>query len=423
MPKFRLFACTWNIATLDPPPEGSMLHDFLLVQQTPAPDMYVIGLQEVSSKPHHYVRDSLVEDPWTEWICTELGPRGYVKVKDIRLQGLVLLVLSKLDHVPFIRNIHTNYTRTGLGGFWGNKGAVTVRFGLYGASVCLVNCHLEPHLEGWNQRNKDYFTIINDQYFDTCQTTQILDHDYVIWLGDLNYRIADLKTDDVKDLINWDKLDILKTKDQLCLSQEAGDAFIDFQEGELTFPPTYKLDAGTTNYDSSAKKRKPGWCDRILWKVNKDKEERRNLQMELDRYDSHRAVLWSDHIPVSADLRLKILKTEMKPLVRFHTTWPWSQQRDCECIYTVDIDTRTDSWDWIGLFKIGFRHYKDCVTYVWAVKDGEALQHGCKVRFECNYLPKDTTCHYVLGYFSSLTDSILGVSEAFQILSPGLSEE
>lgn len=37
------------------------------------------------------------------------------------MQGLLLLVFVKHVHLPFIRDIHTHYTRTGLYGYWVRK--------------------------------------------------------------------------------------------------------------------------------------------------------------------------------------------------------------------------------------------------------------------------------------------------------------
>ena len=32
-----------------------------------------------------------------------------------------------------------------MGGYWGNKGCVGVRWSVYGVSVCVLNCHLAAH--------------------------------------------------------------------------------------------------------------------------------------------------------------------------------------------------------------------------------------------------------------------------------------
>jgi len=37
------------------------------------------------------------------------------------MQGLLLLIFVKHVHLPFIRDIHTHYTRTGLYGYWVRK--------------------------------------------------------------------------------------------------------------------------------------------------------------------------------------------------------------------------------------------------------------------------------------------------------------
>jgi hypothetical protein len=51
----------------------------------------------------------------------------------------------------------------------------------------------------------------------------------------------------------------------------SGRAFENYLEGNIDFKPTYKYIAGTDSYDNrpDGKIRTPGWCDRILWKINK----------------------------------------------------------------------------------------------------------------------------------------------------------
>src|SRR5690242_18361634 len=71
-----------------------------------------------------------------------------------------------------------------------------------------------------------------------------------------------------------------------------GRCFRGFVEPALTFPPTYKFDAGTDVYDSSSKRRIPSWTDRILFRPHEAIEAR--------EYNSSRRVRSSDHRPVYA---------------------------------------------------------------------------------------------------------------------------
>lgn len=40
------------------------------------------------------------------------------QVTSQRMQGLLLLVFAKYFHLPFLRGVQTETTRTGLGGYW-----------------------------------------------------------------------------------------------------------------------------------------------------------------------------------------------------------------------------------------------------------------------------------------------------------------
>lgn len=63
-----------------------------------------------------------------------------------------------------------------------------------------------------------------------------------------------------------------------------------FQEAALNFPPTFKYNRGTDQYDSSEKMRIPAYCDRILF---------RGSRIQQTTYERHE-IKMSDHRPVSA---------------------------------------------------------------------------------------------------------------------------
>ncbi|CAH2980966.1 unnamed protein product [Chilo suppressalis] len=313
MDTLRCYFVTWNVATKSPGQDLNSLLDFpsQYNKNKPLPDFYVLGLQEVKSQPQNMLMDSLFTDPWTSSFNKILCRQGFIIAKSTRLQGLVLLVYTHLKHVMHLRDIEAQYTKTGLGGMWGNKGAVSVRFNIYGCSVCFVNSHLTAHDHLLADRINDYNAIIKQHEYHAGETTNILYHDYVFWLGDLNFR-TDHPPDDsptaeeiveALNTVEKDKYSNLLKHDQLLAVMETGEAFSEFVEPEIRFPPTYKFSIGGDEYDV---KRKPSWTDRILYKVIANNYENVTLRVDLLSYNHMPHYTVSDHKPVVALYSIKI---------------------------------------------------------------------------------------------------------------------
>lgn len=243
-----------------------------------------------------------------------------------------------------------------------------------------------------------------------------MDHSYVFWMGDLNYRINET-IENIKGLCAKQEYSTLWEHDQLLQGQKQGKCFVNFHEGELKFPPTYKYKPGTNDYDTeSGKYRKPAWTDRILWKISEEK----NNSVQMEAYTSRQSYLTSDHRPVGATLTVDLsdaVSSMEDPII-----WkpdlmslPWYGNEDGLCVYVVK-NYKTYSWDWIGLYRVGFQHVYDYEMYEWAVGDGDEYgENGCAVLFDC--LPEEAG-HYVMCYYSYKLDCIISVSDPFEILPP-----
>lgn len=407
-----IYLVTWNVVGRAPTEELKSLLN--LDDNRHVVDIYAIGLQEVNAKPHAFLLDMVCEDYWTKAFRDLLGPLNFVQIKSIRLQGLLLVVFVKRQHLLHIRGLQTNYTRTGLGGFWGNKGAVTIRMNAYKCSVCIINCHLAAHDGEVEQRIKDYNAIIDAQLFNDAGSNSgsnvILCHDYVFWIGDLNFR-ADLGLSGEaisKFIKNSDFKSILKD-DQLSVARTKGVAFAEFSEDSINFPPTYKYFLGTDNYDL---KRRPGYTDRIVYKVIPDAYENTTLSIRKKAYKAHQKYRQSDHKPVTGHYDIKVFP-QLETEVHFEPVHKWFSGDENSCAYTMHKGTRTSTWDWVGLFKFDFTTMDDFSSYVWASSSAEQQSSSFRVTFPIAEINPGT---YVLLYITDAGD-VLGKSEPFEIVS------
>ncbi|XP_014278475.1 inositol polyphosphate 5-phosphatase K-like [Halyomorpha halys] len=429
MDVLRLYVITYNVATKSP--EGKLLEILGLPenvnQKTNLPDFYLIGLQEVKSQPHNYVIDALFDDPWTNAFRQALIPYGYVKARTVRLVGLVLSVFCLRKHVVHLRDMESRVTRTGLMGFWGNKGGVTLRLQVYGCSLCFVNSHFAAHDHLLKERISDYNTVLNSQGFSFSETTSILFHDYVFWFGDFNFRLNNsdsLKSPDIDQKVKTGNLASLLEQDQLKAVMVSGEAFSELKESEISFPPTYKYKFQSNEYDLG---RRPAWTDRILYKVNANVYENITLEAEQESYSSIQNFSVSDHKPVVGLFSVKVFCNYAERVVKFLPIQSWytNQENLAHCIMGSDVTP--SPYDWVGIYRDDFTSLDEYYGFVYVMRhNGDSgngmpgLQIPCpkpgdrlELRFYENIIrfPRK----YRLLYFSHDSGSVLGMSSSFEL--------
>ena len=179
--------------------------------------LYVLGLQEIVdiSSVAEALRPYSDPHPGRKWkqAVAEALPHGYQRIAEQQLIGLFLLIYASPEIAPTISSVSTTSVGTGLGGYMGNKGAVTARIVLGETTrMVFVNCHLTAGVEKGNleRRNWDASQILQRTKFDPIFDGEdvmeefsegIGDEDFAFWFGDLNYRLESMPGEDVRRLL------------------------------------------------------------------------------------------------------------------------------------------------------------------------------------------------------------------------------
>ncbi|PYH81413.1 DNase I-like protein [Aspergillus uvarum CBS 121591] len=270
----RIWAGTFNLNGRHPGPSTD-LRPWLLsgfTRQDDSPRIFAVGFQEiVTLSPQQIMStDPTTRKVWEQNVQSCLNSEAssrklpkYVLLRSGQLVGAALMVYVREDSLKYVKNVEGSVKKTGLSGMAGNKGGCAIRFDYSNTRICFVTAHLAAGFANYDERNKDYDTILRGLRF--LKNRSIEDHDTIVWLGDFNYRIG-LGSQLVRELALQGDYQKLYDNDQLNLQMLAGRAFHFYTEGPITFPPTYKYDIGNDHYDTSEKARIPAWCDRVLWK-------------------------------------------------------------------------------------------------------------------------------------------------------------
>uniref|UniRef100_A0A7N0T8M5 Inositol polyphosphate-related phosphatase domain-containing protein n=2 Tax=Kalanchoe fedtschenkoi TaxID=63787 RepID=A0A7N0T8M5_KALFE len=236
---------------------------------------------------------------------------SYRLIASKQMVGIFLAIWVKSEIVQHVAHLRVTSMGRGIMGRLGNKGCISLSMTLHQTSFCFVCCHLASGEKEGDElrRNSDVVEILKSTQFPKlCKNNtsrapeRIMDHNRVIWLGDLNYRVA-LSYEETRHLLEGNDWDTLLEKDQLNIERAAGRVFDGWKEGRIFFAPTYKYSHNSDSYageteKSKKKRRTPAWCDRILW-YGKGLE-----QLSYIRGESR----FSDHRPVCAIFNVEIEK-------------------------------------------------------------------------------------------------------------------
>ncbi|OAY75629.1 Type I inositol polyphosphate 5-phosphatase 4 [Ananas comosus] len=293
----------------------------------------------------------------------------YCLVASKQMVGIFLMVWVRSEIRDDVRNLKVSCVGRGLMGYLGNKGSISISLSLHQTSFCFVCSHLTSGQKEGDElrRNSDVMEILRKTRFPPIQglceeksPESILEHDRIIWLGDLNYRIA-LSYRSAKALVEMHNWKALLEKDQLRIEQRCGRVFEGWNEGRIYFPPTYKYSNNSDRYTGDdmnikEKRRTPAWlnleidnvssstlsnkfnwpmCDRILW------YGRGLNQLSYVRGESR----FSDHRPVYSVFIAEVESINHSRIqnmscstsqVDIAELFPYSSGRMKECAYSLD---------------------------------------------------------------------------------------
>ncbi|OHT13312.1 Endonuclease/Exonuclease/phosphatase family protein [Tritrichomonas foetus] len=245
---------TWNVGSGHP--NQAVENDLSEVAQFDA-DIFFFAFQEIDMSFQSIINGkSSKTDEWSNCIANCFADKkNYTIAYSVSLGGVFATAIFKNDSpIPITVDLPKKM-RLGLHGMTANKSAIIFPTTVgENAKINFVGCHLSAHQANTEARNQELKSLLN---------YASMNSDYVVLIGDLNYRI-NLSYEECLLKIKNNDLDQLFENDQLNQARKIDSELAKFEEGKVSFMPTYKFDKNSDVYDTSPKMRIPSYTDRVL---------------------------------------------------------------------------------------------------------------------------------------------------------------
>ncbi|KAG8069422.1 hypothetical protein GUJ93_ZPchr0005g15346 [Zizania palustris] len=169
---------------------------------------------------HYFPNDDLAHDVNSDNRVIKSNMPYFVRILSKQMVGMYISVWVWRDLQKYIQNLRVSTVGVGAMGYMGNKGSISVSMSIYQTNFCFVCCHLTSGKKDRDElkRNSNVEEILRRTVFNplpgVIMPKRILDHERIIWLGDLNYRI-NLSYERTHKLISKQDWDGLFEKDQV----------------------------------------------------------------------------------------------------------------------------------------------------------------------------------------------------------------
>ncbi|PAA88375.1 hypothetical protein BOX15_Mlig016651g2 [Macrostomum lignano] len=260
-------------------------------------DLYALATQESSD----------TERKWEEHVKKELELAFGIEYQTLHhssFWGLRLLLLIRPEYKKKVTDLRSCTLRTGFTNNLGARGVLAAAFRFNATSFAFVNCHLPTWPARQAKRDpllKEMLKGLNlgDRTLPDCDLTHEFDH--VIWMGDFSCRLEG-NLGSIEQKLRLRSFGSLLSRDQLSAARKAREAFQQFAEEEILFPPTYRYEKHKRDQWATCVPRGPAnqrvhlpsWSDRVLTC------SRPHLFIQCTSYGCQMDQDVSDHKPVFA---------------------------------------------------------------------------------------------------------------------------